>query len=97
MLEIGRDGEHGFSRYLKQETIDHLFVVIGDVGNLGWQCEHQMEVADRQGLSGILCLGRFHLYALKAFFEENGELVFRLDPFARWPFPGFDRVAENQI
>ncbi len=54
--------------------------------------EHEMA-----GLSRILCSGRFHSDALKAFFEENGELVFRLDPFTRRPFPVFGRVAENEI
>lgn len=48
-------------------------------------------------LSRILCSGRFHSDALKAFFEQNGELVFRPDPFARRPFPSLGRVAENQI
>jgi hypothetical protein len=45
---IGRNGDHGFGRGLEQNVVDHGLVVIGDVGDLRWQREHDMEVRHRQ-------------------------------------------------
>lgn len=50
-----------------------------------------------EGTIQNLVLGPVSFIRSEAFFEENGELVFRLDPFARRPFPVLGRVAENQI
>ncbi len=48
VLGIGGDGEHGFRGGAEQEVVDHRLVLPGDVGDLGRQGEHDMEVADRQ-------------------------------------------------
>jgi hypothetical protein len=48
VLGIGRDGDQGLSRSLEQDVVDHRLVVVGDVSDLGWQREHDVEVRDRQ-------------------------------------------------
>ena len=45
---IGRDGDHGLGRGLEQDVVDHGLVVVGDVSDLSWQREHDVEVRDRQ-------------------------------------------------
>ncbi len=41
--------------------------------------------------------GRSLSDGLKAFFEQNGELIFRLDPFARGPFPILRGIRQDEI
>lgn len=48
MLPICRDGQHRLRRCLEQQVVDRRLVVEGDVGDLGRQREHDVEVADRQ-------------------------------------------------
>lgn len=48
VLRIGRDGQHRLGRRLEQQIIDQRLVVERDVGDLGGQREHDMEVPDRQ-------------------------------------------------
>ena len=45
---IGGDGQHRLGRRPEQQIIDHRLVLPGDVGDLGGQREHDVEVADRQ-------------------------------------------------
>ena len=54
MLWIGGDGEPCLGRHAEQQIVDHRLVLVGDWGDLGWQGEDQVEVADRQqiGLAG---------------------------------------------
>ena len=56
VLGIGRDREHGLGRGLEQDVVDHRLVVVGDVGDLGRQREHDVEVGHRQQLG--LALGQ---------------------------------------
>ena len=42
------DGEHGRRGDMEQEVVDHRLVLPGDVGDLGRQREHDMEIANRQ-------------------------------------------------
>ena len=48
MPGIGGDREHGLGGGAEQQVVDHGLVLPGDVGDLGRQREHDMEVADRQ-------------------------------------------------
>ena len=48
VLGIGGDGQHSVRSRAEQQIIDHCLVLEGDVGDLGRQGEHHMEVADRQ-------------------------------------------------
>ncbi len=48
MTWVGGDGRHRLGRGLEQQAIDRRLVLEGDVGDLGRQREHDMEVADRQ-------------------------------------------------
>jgi len=48
VLGIGRDGDRGLGGSLEQDVVDHGLVVIGDVGDLRRQREHDVEVGDRQ-------------------------------------------------
>ena len=41
---IGRDGEHGLGRSLEQDTVDCGLVLVGDIGDLSRQREHDVEV-----------------------------------------------------
>jgi hypothetical protein len=45
---IGRDGDQGLGRSLEQDVVDHGLVVVGDVGDLGRQREHDVKVRHRQ-------------------------------------------------
>eukprot|EP01137_Pigoraptor_chileana_P001305 Opistho-2@38753 len=55
VLGIGSDGQHRRRSRPEQEIIDHRLVVERDVGDLGWQGEDDVEVADREqiGLSRL--------------------------------------------
>ena len=53
---IGRDGEHGLGRSLEQDAVDCGLVLVGDIGDLSRQREHDVEVGHRQELS--LALGQ---------------------------------------
>jgi len=54
MLRIGSDGEQRFGRRAEQQVIDDCLVLVSDWGDLGGQCENDVEIADRQqiGLAG---------------------------------------------
>ena len=54
VLGIGGDREQRFGRRAEQEIVNHRLVLIGDRRDLGGQCEHHVEIADRQqiGLAG---------------------------------------------
>ena len=54
MPGIGGDGQHGLGRRLEQQIIDHRFVLQGDVGDLGRQCEDDMEIPDWQQIGFAL-------------------------------------------
>ena len=55
-LRIGGDGQHRLRRRLEQQVVDERLVLEGDVGDLGRQREHDVEVADRQQVG--LALGK---------------------------------------
>ena len=48
-LGIGRDGEHGLGRSLEQDTVDCGLVLVGDIGDLSRQREHDVEVRPQIG------------------------------------------------
>ena len=48
VLWIGRDGDQCLGRGAEQQVVDHRLVLVGDWGDLGGQCEDQVEIADRQ-------------------------------------------------
>ena len=48
MARVGGDGQHGLRRRAEQQVVDDGLVLGGDVGDLGRQREHDMEVADWQ-------------------------------------------------
>src|SRR5215469_17007139 len=54
VLGIGRDGDQGLGGSLEQDVVDHRLVVVGDVGDLGRQRKHDVEVRYRQQL-GLTC------------------------------------------
>src|SRR5262249_12587957 len=56
MLGVCRDGGHGLGRSLEQDVVDRGLVLVGDVGDLGRQREHDVEVRHRQKLG--LALGK---------------------------------------
>src|SRR5580704_6476922 len=45
---IGRDGEHGLGRSLEQDAVDCGLVLVGYIGDLSRQREHDVEVRHRQ-------------------------------------------------
>jgi hypothetical protein len=51
---IGSDRELCLGRCAEQQIVDHRLVLVGNRGDLGWQGEDQMEIADREqvGLAG---------------------------------------------
>ena len=53
---IGGDRQHRLRRHLEQQVVDERLVLQGDVGDLGRQGEHDMEVADRKQVR--LALGK---------------------------------------
>ena len=48
VLGIGGDCEQRFRRRAEQQVVDDSLVLIGDRRDLGGQCEHHVEIADRQ-------------------------------------------------
>jgi len=48
VLGIGRDGDQGLGRGFEQDVVDRGLVLIGDVGDLGRQREHDVEIRHRQ-------------------------------------------------
>lgn len=48
MPGIGRDRQHSLRCRLEQQVVDQRLVVEGDLGDLGRQREHDVEVSDRQ-------------------------------------------------
>ncbi len=44
VLGIGRDGDQGLCRCLEQDVVDRGLVLVGDVGDLRRQREHNVEV-----------------------------------------------------
>ena len=59
MARIGGDGQHGLRGRPEQQVVDHGLVLGCDVGDLGRQREHDVEVADRQQVG----LARFQPFA----------------------------------
>ena len=45
---IGGDRQHGLRCRLEQQMVDLRLVVESDIGDLGGQREHDVEIADRQ-------------------------------------------------
>lgn len=56
MLRIGGDRQHRFGCRLEQQIVDQCLVVEGNAGDLGWQCEDDVEVSHRQEIG--LALGK---------------------------------------
>ncbi len=54
VLGVGGDGDQGLGGGLEQDVVDHRLVVIGDVGDLGRDGEHDVEVGHGQKL-GLAC------------------------------------------
>ena len=48
VLGIGRDGQHGLGRSLEQDAVDCGLVLVGYIGDLSRQREHDVEVRHRQ-------------------------------------------------
>ena len=48
MARVGGDGHHGLRGRTEQQVVDDRLVLGGDVGDLGRQREHDVEIADRQ-------------------------------------------------
>ena len=48
VLRVSRDRHHRLRRCAEQQIVDDRLVLPGDVRDLGWQREDDMEVADRQ-------------------------------------------------
>src|SRR5712671_2077653 len=82
MLWIGGDGEQCLGRHAEQQIVDHRLVLVGDWGDLGWQREDQVEVADRQqiGLAGGKPVPR-----RRAPCEGRGRLRQELSAMRLWP------------
>ena len=55
VLCIAGNGDQRLGRSLEQEVVDHGLVLVGDVGDLRRQREHDVEIADREQLG--LALG----------------------------------------
>jgi hypothetical protein len=45
---VSCNGHHRLRRRAEQQVVEDRLVLAGDVGNLGWKREDDMEVADRQ-------------------------------------------------
>ena len=54
VFRIGGDGEQSLGGGLEQEIIDHRFVLIGDIADLGRQSEYDMVILDWQQF-GLAC------------------------------------------
>src|SRR5215470_13883259 len=51
VLGIGGNGEQSVGRNAEQQVVNYRLVLVGDWGDLGRQCEDDMEIADRQQIS----------------------------------------------
>jgi hypothetical protein len=51
MLRIGGDRQHSLRCGVEQKVVNQRLVVEGNGGDLGWQCEDDVEVSDRQEIS----------------------------------------------
>lgn len=51
MLRIGGDCQHRLGCGLEEQIVNQRLVVEGDGGDLGWQCEDDVEVSDGQEIS----------------------------------------------
>ena len=76
---IGGDREQRFRRRAEQQVVDDNLVLIGDWGDLGGQCEDDVEIADRQqiGLAGrkpILCRRALTFWTIACPCEGRGRL-----------------------
>ena len=56
VLRVGGNGGHRLGRGLEQQTVEGGLVLERNVGDLGGQCEHDVEVADREEVG--LALGQ---------------------------------------
>lgn len=72
VIAIGGDGPHRLGRQLEQEIVDDALVLVGDVGDLGRQREHDMEVWHGEQF-GLPCLHPF---------ARNSALALRTMPVA---------------
>ena len=92
---IGRDGEHGLGRSLEQDTVDCGLVLVGDIGDLSRQREHDVEVGHRQELSLALGqpLARGRSLALRTVPIATG-VVADLRVTARLVLTAYDMAAE---
>ena len=48
MLRVGGDGQHRLGRWLERQIVERHLVVEGDIGDLGGQREHDVEVSHGQ-------------------------------------------------
>jgi len=48
VLRIGGDRQQGLGRDLEQEVVEDSLVLVGDIGNRAWQCEHEVIIRHRQ-------------------------------------------------
>ena len=92
---IGRDGEHGLGRSLEQDTVDCGLVLVGDIGDLSRQREHDVEVGHRQELGLALGqpLARRRSLALRTVPIATG-VVADLRVTARLVLAAYDMAAE---
>ena len=68
VARVGGDGQHGLRCRAEQQVVDRRLVLDRDVGDLGRQAEHDVEVADRQqvGLARLQPVARGSGLALGA-------------------------------
>ena len=92
---IGRDGEHGLGRSLEQDTVDCGLVLVGDIGDLSRQREHDVKVGHRQELGLALGqpLARRRSLALRTVPIATG-VVADLRVAARLVLAAYDMAAE---
>ena len=92
---IGRDGEHGLGRSLEQDVVDCGLVLVGDIGDLSRQREHDVEVGHRQELGLALGqpLARRRSLALRTVPIATG-VVADLRVTARLVLAAYDMAAE---
>lgn len=54
MLRIGGDRQHRLGCGLEQKVVDLRFVMEGNAGDLGWQCEDDVEISHWQKIGPAL-------------------------------------------
>ncbi len=88
VLWVGSDRQHGPGCRLEQQVVNQRLVVEGNVGDLGGQREHRMEVADRQqvGFLGFEPAAGCGTLALQAVPVATGVISDPLMPAVRTGF-----------